>query len=542
MKESRPYIRHAAALATVALVACGAPSSAQVRQSLSDRCGATIASQQTIPLPAFVTRVRSAGFVQDAAAGVTFQYVDARDQKTRIGYVLPDGSSFACVSCAAGFPTDQTYLPGDSLPDGARMLLSAGENNSTSQIDYAILECAPSIAQCAQARVLPIRGFPAGPRLQDRVPKLTPDGSHLLWTRIRTDGYFMVAAGLTRSASEYTLGAARVLNPPSSSLGGAIGARRVRSSWYEAKSVSYDGATLAFAGTLGDSLNLDWFTLSLETGELTRLTRDGDWDEGGQLFPGNRFMTGGSSRGLGVTAALGAFPRPSLYDHAVIGAITNAYIPRSFPLIEDRPRASRLVQHVLDRSCADTDAAMVAVGDESAGWIGNGGGGTIWARDGVRFVNNEKRADDPTVTRLSVVTLDAPPQNAGVAAPLRIPAWAPLLEDVELTPTLPFRSVLHGPGGGRVTLLGVGDMAAGAFEATYVNYVTEDGTILNGCTRATVLNPLVAHVQEDLRATGSHVGTSSIDVWFADTATTGDARTELDGRVFARHYESSLSP
>jgi hypothetical protein len=488
-------------------------------------------------MPAYVTAVRSAGFVQDASSGITFEYEDVRDASHHIGYVLPDGSAFSCISCAPGYPVSSGYLPGDSFPDGARMLLSAGENNSTSQIGYAILECAPSLAYCDSARVLPVTGFPDGSKLQDRVPKLTPDGGHLVWTRIRTDGYLMVAAPLARGNAGYTLGDARVLNPPAGAIPGEAGSRRVRSSWYEAKSVSYDGRSLAFAATLGDSLNLDWFSLSLDTGDVRRLTRDGDWDEGGQLFPGGRFMTGGSSRGLDITASLGAFPRPALYDHAMIGAMTNAYIPRKIPLVPDRPRSSKLVQHVLDLDCADSDAAMVAVGVEDAGWIGNGGGGTIWARDGVRFVNNEKRADSPTTTRLRVVRLDATPRPLVPPSPLRVPAFAPRLADVPVREGRPLREVYRGPGGGKVTLVGVGDMLAGTFTADYEGYKDAEGTVIDGRTCATIVGPLVAHVEEHLRASGARVGRSDIDVWFADAATRGAARTAIDGEVFERLYE-----
>lgn len=526
---------------SIFLMSCAAPPpgdelSARAPSAISSSCGQLALTQEDVPLPAFVRRARSAGFVPDRASGLSFTYDDARDGTTRIGYVRPDGSGFACLSCAPGFPSASTYLSGESFPDGARLLLSSGENNSSSQLGYAVLECTPSLAQCDSASVVPIEGFPGGPKLQDRVPKLAPDGGHLLWTRIRPDGYFMVVAPLQRAAAAYSLGEARVLNPRASSPPGGPSARQARTAWYEAKSLSYDGTELAFAGTLGDSLNLDWFTMSLATGQVTRLTRDGDWDEGGQLFPGGRFMTGGSSRGLGVTAALGTLPRPSLFDHAIIGAMTNAFIPRDLPFVPARPRSSRLVQHLLDRRCEDPDAALFAVGNEEEGWIGNGGGGTIWARDGRRFVNNEKRVDAPDTTRLRVVSLDAPPRADEPPPGLQLPAWAPRLADLPLLPALPGPVVYAGPRGGKVTVTALGDMLGGTFAATYDAYENEAGEILDGFQRASVLGPLIAHVEERLVVSGSRSGRSEIDVWFADAATQGSARSELDGAVFERRF------
>jgi hypothetical protein len=506
------------------------------RGAASTTCGALAATQETVPLPAFAARPRTAGFVPDEASGIVFRYDDTRGGGTRLGYVRPDGSGFSCLSCAPGFPAQPEYLPGEAFPDGARLLLSTGENNSSTQLDYAVLECTPSLARCDAATVVPLGDFPAGPKLQDRVPKLTPDGEHLLWTRIRPDGYFMVVAPLARRQRAYHLGEARVLRPAPGSLPGEAGARRARTAWYEAKSISHDGAELAFAASLGDSLNLDWFTMSLATGAVTRLTRDPDWDEGGQLAPGGRFMTGGSSRGLGVTAALGAMPRPPLFDHAIVGAMANAFIPRALPLVPARPRSSKLVQHLLDRSCADTDAALVAFGAEAEGWLGNGGGGAIWARDGRRFLNNEKRADAPSLTRLRVVSLDVAPRADAPAQPLTIPAFAPRLADLPLRPASPAPQRFLGPGGGTVSIVDVGDLLLGQFTATYDGYVTEEGAILDGFQRATVLGPLVAHVEEQLSVTGARAGRSEIDVWFADALTRGAARSELDGQVFERRF------
>lgn len=510
----------------------------------TQRCAARIAGQATVPLPWFVTAARAPGFVPDEASGLVFSYVDARDGAARLGYVEPGGGGLACLSCAPGFPATPSYLPGDAFPDGKRLLLSAGENSSSQQLGYAVLECAPSLARCQRASVLPVTGFPDGPALQDRVPKLSPDGGHLVWTRIRSDGYFMVVAPLGRGATGYPLGEARVVNPPASGLTGELAGpaagRRVASAWYEAKSVSQDGRELAFASTLGDSLNLDWFTMSLGTGEVTRLTRDGDWDEGGQLAPGGRFLTGGSSRGLEVTAALGAMPRPPLFDHAVIGAMTNAFIPRQLPPLPDRPRSSQLVQHVLDRSCEDRDAAMLAVSSEAEGWIGNGGGGRIWAQDGRRFVSGERRSDGSGQTRLQVVTLDAPPVEAVPPSPLQVPAFAPPLAEVALRPGLPRLRRFAGPRGGELWLSSSGDLWAGAFRADYRGYATADGLVLDGFTQATVLTPLAAHLEEQLTVSGARVGGSRIDVWFADAATQGAARSELDGVVHERSFGLAL--
>ncbi|MFT3765057.1 MAG: hypothetical protein QM820_06020 [Minicystis sp.] len=489
----------------------------------------------TIPMPDGVVRPRNSGFVPDADQGVIFRYTDAASGELRIGYLRPDGSGFRCVSCAAGGAALEGLVPGQTFPDGRRFLAQSGASRSAGQVSYRVVECSPSIAACDTVEVLPITGFPGGAKLQDRVPKLSPDGSTLVWTRIRADGYFMLAGALQRGVDAYEIGDVRVLNPPPAPGGGAVGALAAASSWYEAKSVSYDGKTLAFAATLGDSLNLDWFLMDLATGSVQRLTRDADWDEGGQMAPGGRYMTGGSSRGGEVMAALATLPRPPLFDAAIVGAVANYYLPRGDALPTIRHRRSRLVPHLLDLSCPDVDAGLTRLGADDEGWIGDGGGSNIWGRDGVHIVNGERREDDADTTRLRLVTILGAPENTAAPAPMVIPAWAPRLADLTAPrPNVAWRT-LPGPAGGSVTVTLIGDMLAGEFVARYHGYA--DGCrVIDGVQRASVLGALTAHYQEDLALSGCEQGASHVDVLFADALTTGNAVGVRNGVVHERSF------
>ncbi|MDI1479567.1 hypothetical protein [Polyangium sp. y55x31] len=502
-------------------------------------CGPEVETT-TIPMPAGVLRPRTSGFVPDAASGVLFQYTDATTNRTEIGYILTDGSGFRCISCNAAFDAVPDFVPGQAFPDGKRFIVQSGENDTMGQLAYYVAACAPSIAACDNVTIRPIEGFPGGIKLQDRVPKLSPDGSTFVWTRIRPDGYFMLAAPIVQGAKSYTIGEARVLNPPAPSGSGDAGALSVASAWYEAKSVSHDGTTLAFAGTLGDSMNLDWFLMDLASGSVLRLTRDADWDEGGQLFPGGRYMTGGRSRGGNVLASLAALPRPPLFDYAVIGAITNYYLPRGNALPALRPKRSRLVPHLLDLNCTDTENGATTVGDHDEGWIGDGGGGNTWSRDGQRFVNGERREDDPNTTRLRVGMIQGAPANVDPPSPMVIPAWAPRLADLPspLSPTVQ-QQTLQGPHGGTATISFMGDMLAGEFIVQYTGYSSDGCSTLDGVQRAIVASPLVAHYRESLMLSGCENGTSDVDVVFADAATHGHAQGERNGVSYERSFGCS---
>lgn len=511
------------------------PSDTGVSGTTGTSCGPQVTSA-IIPMPANVTRPRTSGFVPDAGSGVLFRYTDATTSESEIGYILPDGTGFRCISCNAAFSDLPGAVPGQAFPDGKRFIVQSGENDSTGQISYHVATCAPSIAACDSVTVSSIGGFPGGITLQDRVPKLSPDGSTFVWTRIRPDGYFMLAAPLVQGANGYTLGEARVLNPKAAPGSGQVGALSVASAWYEAKSVSYDGKTLAFAGTLGDSVNLDWFLMDLASGSVQRLTRDADWDEGGQLFPGGRFMTGGRSRGGNVTASLSALPRPPLFDYAIIGAITNYYLPRGNALPALRPRRSRLVPNLLDLTCPDTDAGSIAIGPEEQGWIGDGGGGNTWSRDGRMFVNGERREDDESTTRLRVGTIVGAQANVDPPGAMVIPAWAPRLSDLPAPLGTAQHRTLQGAHGGTVTISFVGDMLAGEFIAEYKGYSSDGCSTLDGVQRATVATPLVAHYRESLTLAGCETGTSDVDVVFADMATYGHALSERNGESYERSF------
>lgn len=528
------------------LAACGAPTGGgeggalgQATEGLAAGGGevcTTVVEATTIPLPEGVLRPRNSGIVPDADQGVLFRYTDSASGDARLGYIHGDGAGFRCLSCASGGGALAGLLPAQTFPDGRRFLAQKGASHAVGEIAYSVVECSPSLAACDTVTALPITGFPGGVKLQDRVPKLSPDGSTLVWTRIRPDGYFMVAGALERGESGYHVGEVRVLNPPPAAGSGPVGALAVSTSWYEAKSVSHDGRTLAFAATLGDSLNLDWFLMDLATGSVQRLTRDPDWDEGGQMAPGGHYMTGGSSRGGEVMASLAALPRPPLIDDAVIGAVANYYLPRGDALPDIRHRRSRLIPQLLDLDCADTDAGLTPVGNDEEGWIGDGGGSNVWARDGVHFVNGERREDDSSTTRLRLFTILGAPENHDPPAPMVIPAWAPRLADLPAPlPSATLRT-LHNPGGGSVTISRFGDMALGDFVASYHGYVVNGCARIDGVQRASALGALTAHYKEDLTLSGCESGESHVDVYFADALTTGEAHAVRNGVVHDRSF------
>ena len=107
------------------------------------------------------------------------------------------------------------------LPDGRRLFVSRelggdGGVDTPANADAYILECAPSVADCAAHRYLPVdMSADKGSKyiVQRRTWHLAPDGVHLGWSEIRLDGSIMVVARLERQADRYVAADQKVVNP-----------------------------------------------------------------------------------------------------------------------------------------------------------------------------------------------------------------------------------------------------------------------------------------------------------------------------------------
>lgn len=483
---------------------------------------------QTIPLPADVKGVRGPAFVGTDDDDAVFSFASADGSKLELGYIRLDGTGFECLTCG----TDTGGEKPQPFPDGSRVFLTQSAVQSPTQSSYSVLQCLPSLADCQTQRVKPVQGFGDPTSLQDRVPKLSPDGQWILFTRIRVDGYFLLLARLVEEADHYQVTNPRMINPPADPGLGAVDRLSAVGAWYEGKDIGFDGRTIAFASTRGDSLNIDWFTMDLVTGRATRLTTDPDWDENSQLSPDLELMKGGMTAGHNLLAAFGNLPRPPILDFAVIGPLTNYYLPRGLPVdIPGRDRKDELEPTVL--SIPTGEAIRYTETDKVEGWSGDGAGSRGWG-DGRQVLNAQTNAETGE-SRLRLFTFSEHPPFTGTIQPVVEPTWAPFIKDVPLMPRAVIKTV-QGTAGGYATVSLVGSIAAGTFSVVYVGYSTDGCSYLDGSQVSVVTAAIVAEYSEDLRVSGCHQGKSSINVLFADFATQGQATSEYDGRAYKVSY------
>jgi hypothetical protein len=490
-------------------------------------------SSYTVPLPPEVTSARAPAFVAADGSDLLFSFSGPGTKGQELGYIRLDGSGFRCLSCDSSLNGHEPQ----PFRDGRRVFLQQGENQSSGQADYVIVECRPSLADCRQSSSKPVLGLGDSSSLQDRVPKLSPDERWLLSTRIRIDGYFMMLGHLVEQSDHYQVEDLLVVNPPADPAKGEIDQLSVTGTVYEAKGIGTDGRTMTFAATLGEAMNFDWFALDLPTGAVRRLTRDPDWDEGSQPSPGMQYFRGASARGREVTAALGNLPRPSLFDFALMGPVFNYYLPRSLPVpIPGRERKELLRPFLLPAGEAagvgGEGGFQLSRQDEEDGWLSNGGSGG-WSADGRKILNAQKREDGQT--RLRIYTLEQQPAYLEPPRALQMPDWARPISEFPVRPRHLLRRV-SGPGGGTALVSLQGTQLAGVFSVQYSDYSVDGCSKLNGHQIVTLTGVLIGSLVENLRLSGCHQGYSRIRVAFADLLTTGSAESDYDGRVYAIGY------
>src|SRR5699024_569281 len=114
------------------------------------------------------------------------------------------------------------------FPDGKRVFF--GSFLQPGGGHYAVLECSPSVANCASAKILPVEYSdalpttipPGGAVSKPKISlggaysaKLSQDGVHIGFSDLRFDsGETMVVAKLQRAPGKYLVVDPQVINPP----------------------------------------------------------------------------------------------------------------------------------------------------------------------------------------------------------------------------------------------------------------------------------------------------------------------------------------
>jgi hypothetical protein len=361
---------------------------------------------RVVPVPDSVVAPRFPFWTADGRA-VLFDAKPAGGTRDEVHTIRPDGTGLRCLTCGVTGPTAETAdlprLKPFPFPDGRRVMLRIGDQSPITPSEHGILECAPSVARCDRARIVPIV-VPGGDDpivTQDqREFRVSPDGAHVGFTQVRLarDGeqaVLSVVGRLRRTATAYEIDDARVVSP----LG-------------ELKSFTPDGAGVLVA-TYGSSpweaANPDVMSVDLATGRTARVTTDPDFDEPVELSPDGRSLLVGSGRESGLFATVSRVRRPPLLGAALDPLLAYLFVNHREQLLEPW-----LVDRRAERAGRGPGRWLgVARDDRYDGrvipnWSPDGRRVVFWEGTGTGFEN------DPVDTRIVVVDL-----------PARHPAHAP---------------------------------------------------------------------------------------------------------------------
>ncbi|WP_372788607.1 hypothetical protein [Paraconexibacter sp.] len=474
----------------------------------------------------------------------------------QLGVIPRTGGAFRCITCEVASNASDP----DPFDDGRRILVrrpegagaaidAAGDlspvGGGLGDLQFSIIECAPSIADCDRVSVgavtFPIDGLTEGAQIREVAP--TPDGEWLKFNEVRTtEGERMTIGRLVREGNDWVVVEPRVLNPPfelADDAAGWIDAGR----FYESgggpsgRSFSYDGRTLKYGATT-TALNYDVWKLDLATGKRTRATTDVDYNEMSDTSPDGRWIAASSSRGLDRMDVFTEVVRPPFIDNVTFGQIGR------IGLFNNR-------RCMNERWLWATDPGQQAGGYSGQpvvtedGWLIRGWRWTLDGTGAVLFeerIPNEARPTEPSArSRIREIRFPA-------RVPTRPPAAVALSEITDLSWAADYgtyhtisgmdvpRRVVRGPGGGTATLSFVGRFAAGRWEVRFDRYVDEHGRTITGTESLTTSNPLVqatwdAHLVVDRPGSPEAERLDGTITVGPQGRFTGTVRSTVDGRT-----------
>jgi hypothetical protein len=465
-----------------------------------------------------------------------------------------DGSDARCVTC--DFADDPgPRLPGGlffvySFPDQQRLLLTAGVDVTYStpggtvaygmewlgaisgagspppaQPEAVVLECAPSIVDCASHRVVPIDlsadANPAEPVGQRRTWHLSPDGRHLMWMDVRPDGTVMIVARLERKADRYVAADPRIINPAAPT---GLGDTEVEHWAYVGQTL--EGKSFAAGGRLAeyiggpDAGNFDVVTVDLATGKRHRLTTGPDWDEDGAVSPDGAYLVTASWRTMHRIDVLGGMLPEihSFIDLPFMSAVVGNYVSTHDGFQCD------LTPWLMGGS-GDEDGSLlgqpIAPYDGGPSYVANNlVGAPMWSPDGRRLLLQEKLygpSEGPTYiptvlgsvpSRLMIATLDRPPARPIPVTGSDVGDWAPSASTAGTGLDRPANVTVPGKAAGTVSIAFAGNILSSEGTVTYKHYSDDGETFADGTQ--TISNPqilaLPVTLDVDITISGAHRG------------------------------------
>jgi hypothetical protein len=471
------------------------------------------------------------------------------------------GRGLACLSCGiANEPkiaplTEQEGLA-TPFPDGKRVFFGPYGKP-------AVLECSPSVVDCATKQILPIDlsaarpdGGVVAPGGADPLgavdigggssPKLAPDGIHLAFSDVRSDAAeLMVIATLKQTATGYVISDPRVLNPagPKSPTDTDTQAWSDSAGLFEFKSFADGGADGTYVEVGGPAtLNPDVWEVNFATGRRTRLTANPDWDEDDAPSPDGRSLVVESDRTMHRTDMLGGLlPVRGFIDAPEVAIY-----------------ASYFVAGPVDRQCDLQPWLLPASGDDGARLLGepiqpytggsvhaanNVSGWPQWSPNGTEIaLNTESYVTNLSAPYLLVAHLVARKPTKPLPVVSSQPgSWAPSPENYRGAIAAEQTIVLHGLAAGTATVTYSGEgVISGVDSATYRGYSDNGRDFVNGTTMITngsiPTGPI--KINTNLTMTGADKGYSHINLTLSGSnsppvTATGTAVTSYDGTTIS---------
>jgi hypothetical protein len=430
-----------------------------------------------------------------------------------------------CVTC--GF-ADRPSIDGGftyAFPDGKRLFLShelggGGGVDSGPTADAWILECAPSILDCASHTYLPVdMSQDKGSKyiVQRRTWHLAPDGVHVGWSEIRLDGSIMVVARLEREADRYVAVDQKVVNPHGLSGAGDRDADHWEnaSQLYELKSFVDGGRSILALTERG--ANVDVVKVRLKTGAVTRMTSNPDWDEDGALSRDGALEVLYSWRTRHRIDALGWIPQLRGFNAMGVAAAVAPYYVSTWQGFQC-DLSPWLLPGTGDAGGTLTGQPLDVYGNGLT--PGNNlSGQQFWSPDSTSVLLQERTTTRPaagvneqvaqkglTPSRVMVAKIRRAPTRPEAVASSAVGAWAPLPTAYSETLDSGRTVTLRGSRGGTVKLVYKGSLAAGTWSMAYRKY-TEDGrTFLTGTQVAARTSAGVWTIKGTVKVTGRHKG------------------------------------
>lgn len=461
-------------------------------------------------LPDGIKNPNTPRFSEDGQS-IYFGATPAEGGRQEIYRISVDGSTVECITC--GVSTEVTAGLSRVVPfqDGSgRLMIQV----TTSPNSYVVYE------ETAEGKQLvPVITPPAGARVLDpqREMRISPDGTHVLFSQIQMTPQGLVTAvpivgRLERTDAGYEIADARVVYP--------VG---------EGKQWTPDGKGVIILGGRYEAGNVDDIVVDLETGEVTRLTGNLDYDEDIDLSPNEQWIAVGSTRGYDALTPMSRIVRPAFLPADIQGAVYEAYRGTGDGTNISNQEWALAVEDDLD---GESGIPLFVDGDgytarSMASWNNTGDAVTFWEAS----PTGESRL---VIANLNYTTSVGPVDGDRTTPD---PTWAPELKTyVPSAAPLPPTGTYAGAGGGTAVVSESTDPTTGHIvrTVTYTDYVNEQGMILNGTesTDTTASQSSIRYLA-DITVTGEHTGYLKADATInkLQRTMTGHITSDLDGDV-----------